>query len=153
MLIWRKKRKLADAMLKMLTGTPEYEREKHRRQEAKWKREKKIDKTKNFFNFCGVGFLMLLAIVVLFSAIICPIYFYTYSEVTFTPQNISDTQYAYILNGSPSMHIKYFGETRSLNDSQITFHIYVSHCWNHTEKAEIWAAQGNIIYLGMNASE
>jgi hypothetical protein len=149
----RKKRKIEDAIFKMNIGTPEHEMEQARRQNALWRKEKRIDKMKSFCNFCGVGLAIILAISVVLAAILCPIIFYTETEVLFTVQNVSDAQYAYILNGDSSMHLRYYGETRNLENNDIEFHIMVAHCWNHIEKIEIWAARGNVSCLGVKEIE
>jgi hypothetical protein len=147
MLAKRKKRKLADAIFKMSIGTPEYEEEKKHRIIIKLKREERREKTKSFLKICSICLSIFFVAVLACSILICPLIFYTNTEITFNVSNISSVQYAYILNGNSSMYIKYIAETRSLNDNQTTFHMCVSHCWNHTEKAEIWAAQGGIPYL------
>jgi hypothetical protein len=51
------------------------------------------------------------------------------------------------------MHLRYYNETRNLDNDDIEFHVMIAHCWNHIEKAEIWAARGNISYLGIKEIE
>jgi hypothetical protein len=143
----RKKEKLEKAMVKMLGDSAEGVILRDEIYQREFRREEIKGKMKSFFGLCVIGLALMLAISTVLAAIFCPVVFYSETEILFTVQNVSDTQYTYILSGNSSMRLRYYGETRNLDNSDIAFHIMVAHCWNHIEKAEIWAAQGNISYL------
>jgi hypothetical protein len=149
----RKKEKLEKAILKMLGDSPEGIKLRDEIYLRGLRREERIGKIKSFCGFCGIGLALIFAIATVLAAICCPVFFYSETEILFTVQNVSDAEYTYILNGDSSMHLRYYNETRNLDNDDIEFHVMIAHCWNHIEKAEIWAARGNISYLGIKEIE
>jgi len=120
------------------------------------KRRRKIERKENFENamdnlkngllsaaiFLGA---ILIACIIL-SAIICPLIYYCDQSVTFNVSNVTNEQYAYMINGSKHLRVRYESEKRVYDGALIEMTMITNNCWNAEKVITNFLDFGNISY-------
>lgn len=91
-----------------------------------------------------IGIILLSAIIL--AAIICPLVYYGDQSTTFNVSNVTNEQYAYMINGSKHLNVKYDSEKRTYDGTLIEITMMANRCWDSDNIIAKFLDLGNISY-------
>lgn len=126
-----------------------YYKEDEKRRKRKDRKERIewiLDDVKDALEPVAIFLGVIIISTIVLAAIICPLIYYGDQLTTIKIFNTTDEQYAYIVNGSEHLNVKYDSEKRYYNGTISEITMITNGCWNAEKIITKFLDLGSISY-------